>query len=211
MRAAPLLLVLLAACGAPSEASEADSLHAIARRDLEAGRWADAVPRLQRVAGRDPGRVEPWRDLSYCLLRLDRRGEAVAACESGLREADRRDPVLLRRLLDLRKTLGQFDEAMKTAMALLAVQPTDALRAEVVDIERALAASAETAEAGRRARARDRYEEIKRRVEEFILAKRWEEALGLLESYPPEFRDLEYWTVHLKSARDRIAKLRDPH
>lgn len=210
MRAAPALL-LLAACSTPTDRADAEARYETARLHFDAGRWEPAAAEYERVVGKRPGYRDAWRDLGFCYERLGRDAEALRVYEQSLASADPRDEVVLRRLLDLQKRKGLFDGAISTARRLRDVRPAEAgLEAELAELEKAKAGQDDHAERERLRRAADRSQEIQVRAEEFIKAKRYDEALAIVEAYPSEFRDTRHWKETLRALRERIWKLRDP-
>lgn len=204
-------ILLLAACSAPTDRADAEARYETARRDFDNGRWEAAAAEYERVVGKRPSFRDAWRDLGVCYERLGRDAEALRVYEQSLAQADSRDEVVLRRLLDVQKRKGLFDGAIATATRLCEVRPGDAgLQAELVELAKAKAGQDVHAEKERLKRAIVRCGEIEARAEEFIKAKRYDEALGIVESYPAEFRDTACWTGTLRALRERIWKLRDP-
>ena len=57
------------------------------------GRWSDALAPLWSVTAGEPERLEAWLGIGWCLKRLGRLDEAIAALEQGL-EAAPLQPIL---------------------------------------------------------------------------------------------------------------------
>jgi tetratricopeptide (TPR) repeat protein len=84
---------------------DAESLRAM-------GLWDEAIPVFLAAAVKAPQRLEPWLGRGWCLKRLGRLGEAVAALEEGL-QANPNQPVLHYNLACYHSLAGEVSSAIE--------------------------------------------------------------------------------------------------
>ena len=99
--------------GLPAEVRDSPGvslLQGMAFRSL--GRWEEALEPLARTVAAEPGRVEAWLGLGWCLKRLGRLTEAIAALEAGLAAAPER-PILCYNLACYHSLAGNVAAAVE--------------------------------------------------------------------------------------------------
>lgn len=76
------------------------------------GDWDSALHPLSRAVESDPGRLEAWLGIGWCLKRLGRLSEAISALESGL-ESSPQEPILLYNLACYHSLAGNVPAAIE--------------------------------------------------------------------------------------------------
>ena len=76
------------------------------------GSWDAALEALTLVAAAEPTRLESWLGMGWCLKRLGRLDEAIAALEGGLK-ASPRAPILLYNLACYHALAGRVQAAIE--------------------------------------------------------------------------------------------------
>lgn len=76
------------------------------------GDWDAALPPLHRCAEADPGRIEAWLGIGWCLKRLGRLSEAIVALDRGL-ESSPQEPILLYNLACYHSLAGNVPAAIE--------------------------------------------------------------------------------------------------
>lgn len=76
------------------------------------GRWEDSLAAFTLVADQEPKRLESWLGMGWCLKRLGRLDEAIAALKHGL-ETSPREPILLYNLACYHSLGGDVQAAIE--------------------------------------------------------------------------------------------------
>jgi len=76
------------------------------------GRWEESLAALRLVAEQEPKRLESWLGMGWCLKRLGRLDEAIAALGQGL-AASPREPILLYNLACYHALAGRVQAAIE--------------------------------------------------------------------------------------------------
>jgi len=118
---------------ASSEANNAMVQSALGHRDLKNGQCAQAAQHLQRSIQIDPRQASVYGDLAEALAKLDRRGESVAALQSGI-ALDPFNPVLQKSLIVQLVQAKRYAEAKTALEHYLEVFPQDDFMRRMLDL-----------------------------------------------------------------------------
>jgi tetratricopeptide (TPR) repeat protein len=94
----------------------------VASAAMGQGRWADAIPPLERLVRENPHLQDGWEKLALCLSKAGRRNDALAAYKRALENSGGAPTVALS-LASLYAELGSYDEARTHAELALATMP----------------------------------------------------------------------------------------
>lgn len=172
------------------------------------GRYADAVPYYDEGIERRPKLREAYHELGDCYEKLGKETDAIRIYERGLKAADPRDEIGLRALARLYEKRGLVDDAIRTLRVLVAVAPGDAAAAKDLARLEATRSPEALAEQARLAKAKATHDEIKPAAERYFAERRYEETITVIESYPEEYRNTDYWLKSLAPLRDRAEEAR---
>ncbi len=172
------------------------------------GYYAEAVPFYEDGLDKRPKLREAYHELGDCYEKLGREGEAIKTYERALRDADTKDEISLRALGRLYIKKGFADEALLVYVRLQAVVPADkGVAAEIERLEAAKSPAAQ-AEQARLAKARAKHDEIMLIADRYFKEHKYEDAIAVIESYPEEYRQTEFWVKGLLPLRDKCEAAR---
>lgn len=172
------------------------------------GRYADAVPYYDEGIERRPKLREAYHELGDCYEKLGKENDAIRVYERALKAADPRDEVPLRALARLYEKRGLIDDAIAMLKRLREAAPGDAAAAKDLERLEAWKSPEAVAERERLAKAKAKHDEIKPAAERYFAERRYEETITVIESYPEEYRNTDYWTKSLAPLRDRAEEER---
>ena len=132
-----VLLLVPAGCSGTSAAPDEIALDRFetANGMVADRRYEEAIPHYQFVVAKRDRLKDAWHRLAYCLEKMGRTSEAIAAYEGALR-VDRQDGYALKHLARLYTHMGFLDEAIGAGRTLVALRGGDKkLEAEIARLE----------------------------------------------------------------------------